>query len=331
MNATWVPVIEASTDAVPPAQRVDYWEAHNASELIGLRCSSYAPSGLRARERNFDLGSLRLADIAANEHVVERTLPIMRRHPKDSIFACMLLQGEAFFYQAGRCVPVHEGDLIVYGTTMPYLYGFTREMRQILVDIDAPQLLRGGIQRPTTPIHVDSGLRAGRLLLGALRSSLVEFVERPLAGDAEQVASRVRMLLETLLAPPGAPARRDESAALRLMRAEAFIAEHLADPDLDAERVARHVAISLRHLNRVFEKHDCTVTHWIWRQRLDRAHHRLADPAQGTIGVGDIALQCGFATQAHFARQFRSVYGMTPSLHRLMAASQASWPRPADH
>jgi hypothetical protein len=67
--------------------------------------------GLRARERNFDLGSVRLADIAGNEHVVERTLPIMRRHPKDSIFACMLLQGEAFFYQAGRCVKMLYGNV----------------------------------------------------------------------------------------------------------------------------------------------------------------------------------------------------------------------------
>jgi hypothetical protein len=181
MGSTWVPVIEALTDAVPPAQRLEYWESHNASELVGLRCTSYAPDGLRARERNFDLGSVRLADIAGNEHVVERTLPIMRRHPKDSIFACMLLQGEAFFYQAGRCVPVHEGDLIVYGTTLPYLYGFTREMRQILVDVDAAQLLRGGrLQRPTAPIHIDAGLRAGRLLLAALRRSVVDFVERPL-------------------------------------------------------------------------------------------------------------------------------------------------------
>lgn len=323
MGSTWVPVIEALTDAVPPAQRLEYWESHNASELVGLRCTSYAPDGLRARERNFDLGSVRLADIAGNEHVVERTLPIMRRHPKDSIFACMLLQGEAFFYQAGRCVPVHEGDLIVYGTTLPYLYGFTREMRQILVDVDAAQLLRGGrLQRPTAPIHIDAGLRAGRLLLAALRRSVVDFVERPLADDAEQVANRVRMLLEALLLSPDAPARHEESAALRLMRAESFIAQHLADPDLDAERVARHLAISLRHLNRVFEKHDGTVTQWIWRQRLDCAHRCLADPAQRALAVGDIALRCGFATQAHFARQFRAAYGTTPTHHRLLAVSQ---------
>jgi hypothetical protein len=158
MGSTWVPVIEASTDAVPPAQRLEYWESHNASELIGLRCSSYAPDGLRARERNFDLGSVRLADIAGNEHVVERTLPIMRRHPKDSIFACMLLQGEAFFYQAGRCVPMHEGDLIVYGTTIPYL----RPPRgQILNDVDGATAARWP-RSADAPIHVETGLRAGQ-------------------------------------------------------------------------------------------------------------------------------------------------------------------------
>jgi AraC-like DNA-binding protein len=324
MGSTWVPMIEATTDAVPPAQRIEYWESHNASELIGLRCTSYATDGLQARQRNFDLGSLRLAEISGNEHVVERTLPIVRSHPKDSIFACMLLQGEAFFYQAGRCVPVREGDLIVYTTTLPYLYGFTRAMRQVQVDIDAAPLVSGGrLARPIVPVRVEAGLRAGRMLAATLRRSLLDFMRRPLADDAAGVATQVRTLLEALLVPQGAQTRHDESSALRLLRAEAFIVEHLADLDLDAERVARHVAVSPRHLNRLFEKHDSTLTDWIWQQRLARAHACLADPAQRSASIGDIAMRCGFATQAHFARQFRRAYGMTPTQHRLLALAGA--------
>ena len=88
----YVPFKEGATEFAPARERVRYWESYTTSELIGLRCSTYAEEGLNARQRNFDLGALRIADIVGNEHVVERTMPIVRRHPKHSLFACLLLE-----------------------------------------------------------------------------------------------------------------------------------------------------------------------------------------------------------------------------------------------
>ncbi|HEX4233115.1 MAG TPA: helix-turn-helix domain-containing protein [Caldimonas sp.] len=322
MNDELVAKVEASTDVVPPAQRIKYWEAHNASELIGLRCSSYASQGLQARESNFDLGSLRLAEIRGNEHVVERTASLLRRHPKDSIFACLLLKGDAFFYQAGRCVPVHQGDLILYTTSLPYLYGFTREMWQVQVDIDAGRLLeRGRLWRPVAPIKIDGGLRSGRFLNDALRTTMRDFIDHPLAADAEAVAAKLQRLLETILSVHSPDPTRNESAVIRLLKAEAFIAEHLGEPELDAKAVARHLAISVRHLNRVFEHHRCTVTQWIWRQRLERARASLCNPAERQLAVGEIAMRHGFSTPSHFASSFKAEYGVTPSQQRRSAGA----------
>src|SRR6185295_1803009 len=96
MNKPLVPMTEVSTDQVPPDQRVAFWESYNASALIGLRCSAFAAQGLRARARSFDLDTVRITEICGNEHVVERAAPMLRTHPKDSIFACLLLEGEGF-------------------------------------------------------------------------------------------------------------------------------------------------------------------------------------------------------------------------------------------
>lgn len=321
MNLTLLPgartvtIEQASTDEVPLGERLRYWEAYTAQALIGVRCSSFAAEGLRARQRNFDLGALRLAEIAGNEHVVERTPTIMRRHPKDSVFACLLVEGEAFFYQSGRCMPIHAGDLVVYGTTQPYLYGVDAQARHVQVDIAHEQLMETcPVPASFAPIRIDAGLRTGRRLAQALREDMLSFIERPLAEHAPAVSRRLRSSLELLLRAyvlehAGGP-------DLRLLRAEAFIAEHLGDPQLEAETVARHVAMSLRNLNRVFERHGCSVTQWIWRERLARAHAQLADPAHAALPIGDIALQCGFATQAHFARAYRERFGCTPSERR---------------
>lgn len=309
-----VAVAHASTDDVPAAERLRYWEAHTAAELIGVRCSPYAAEGLVARQRNFDLGDVRLAEIAGNSHVVERNQPILRRHPKDAVFACLLLEGESFFFQAGRCLRLTAGDLIVYRTTTPYLYGMTRPVRQVQVDIAAERL-----QALAAPIHVDGSLRAGRLLTQPLQREMLDFMEAPRADRAAATGRRIASWLETLVrshAEPGAP-------DLRLLRAEAFIAEHLADPDLDAETVARRLSVSTRHLNRLFQPHGCTATQWIWQQRLAAAHRMLASAAHARSAIGELALQCGFATQAHFARVFRDTYGMTPREHRRASHSTA--------
>jgi AraC-like DNA-binding protein len=317
MSQKFVRLVEASTDTVAPAQRLKYWESHNASELIGLRCSSFASDGLSARERNFDLGSLRVADIVGNEHVVERTAPLLRRYPKDSIFACALLRGEAFFYQAGRCVPVREGDLIIYTTTIPYLYGFTRDMRQVQIDIDASRLFaEGTLKRPSAPIKIDGAVWTGRRLNEMLKQTMLDFIEEPVAENAPAVAGRIQTLLLALMGLGGNGSQRNESAAVRLFRAEAFIAEHLSDPKLDAADVARHLAVSVRHLNRIFEVHGCTVTQWIWRQRLVQAKARLADPTYSGLTVTEIALQWGFCTPSHFASMFKAHNGITPTAYR---------------
>jgi AraC-like DNA-binding protein len=302
-----VAIARASTDDVPAADRLRYWQAHTAAELIGVRCSVFAPQGLVATQRNFHLGDVRLAEIAGNEHIVERSEPLLRRHPKNAVFACLLLEGETFFFQSGRCLQVHAGDVIVYGTATPYLYGISRPMRQVQVDIPAELL-----PHLSAPIHVDGRLRAGRLLTQPLRREILEFIDAPRSDGAFSTGQRIASILEVLVRSHS----QSDTADLRLLRAESFIAERFADPALDADAVARALAISTRHLNRLFEPHGCTATQWIWRTRLSAAHGMLADAAHLASSIGEVALGCGFSTQAHFAHAFKAAYGLTPSDYR---------------
>lgn len=320
-TSRFVPIKEGATELAPSHERLRYWEAYNASELVGLRCTSYADAGLNARERNFDLGALRIADIVGNEHVVERSMPLVRRHPKDSLFACLLLEGEAFFFQSGRCTMVQSGDLIVYNTVKPYLYGFTRPMRQLMIDIKAYDLYGSTeFESPSSLIKIDGSLRAGRLLTDPLREQLLDFIGNPLSEGAPALIDHVRARLRVLLRPRSLDVPRSEALnAIRLLRAEGYIADHLADPQLDAKAVAGHLSMSVRNLNRVFESHECSITQWIWQERLVLAHRQLVAAAHAHRSISDIALGCGFSTQSHFAREFKQRYGMTPSQHRAIS------------
>jgi AraC-like DNA-binding protein len=329
MNALLAPVNEVSTEQVAPNDRLAFWEAHNASALIGLRCSTFASEGLRARERTYDLGSVRITEICGNEHVVERSSRMLHTHPKESVFASFLLQGNAFFFQSGRCINAGVGDVLVYSTDIAYLHGFTADMRLLIVEADLDQAENGvRVTRPRSPIKVDTSLRGGQLLAGALRSTTVGFVSRPLAADVPRVVARTRGVLQAILNPALIDRDLQDSPHWLLMRAEGYIAEHLQQPDLNAAAVASAVGKSLRQLNRLFAARQSSVSRQIWQQRLARAHDDLADPARRPATVGEIAYRWGFASQAHFARAFRARYGLAPVEHRRLAAESALAGRP---
>jgi len=312
-----VPQSEASTGQVPFRQRLAFWDAHNCSELIGLRSRSFATHGLVARERNFDLGTVRLAEVAGNEHVIERTPALLRRFPKDSVFVAVVEEGEIFFYQRGRCLTAKAGDILIYPTSKPYLCGYAQVARQFLVDLPASSLLaKDHWPCPDGPIKIDGSLQGGQALGAELGRTLRSFAASPLARDAPQVADRMHILCQTLLTLQHDLNRTGALTAIRRLRAEAFIAEHLGDEDLKVAAVARHVCLSPRHLNRLFARDDCTVTHWIWQQRLALAHRFLGDPAQRHQSIAEIAHRCGFASAAHFTSAFKTRYDLTPTQHR---------------
>jgi AraC-like DNA-binding protein len=319
MTKSLLRAAEVSTNEVSPDQRVAFWESYNESVLVGLRCSSFAPEGLSARGRIFNLETVRIADLWGNEHVVERSSPMVRSHPKNSVFACLLLEGEGFVFQSGQCIPIHPGDLVAYFSDVPYLHGLTRDSRLIVIDVESSQLLEAAAaDRFRSPVKVDARLPSGRLLASTLRSTAVDFVDNPYAADAEGVAAKCRLLVRALLAPSDKRLSGDHPDAVlwKLLRAETFIAEHLSDPDLSALTIARHLNISVRHLSRLFSTRQTSVTEWIWNQRLERAQESLSSPHTRSISIGEVAFRWAFANQAHFSRRFKGRYGLTPTEYR---------------
>ncbi len=304
-----VVVSSASTAVVEAADRVAFWEEHNAAALVGLTCSTYAPEGLVAQQLNLDLGGYRVADIAGNAHVIERAPTMVRQCPKDATFATVLLEGEAFFYQAGECVALVAGDVVVYDTDQPYMFGFGSRMRQLLIDV--PRALWeercGGVDLGR-PLRIPgSGPGSAALVARTLRTTLSRTVE-DVGTCPEGLPHHVLDLLQTMLTGTGTAVSTG-----RLMAAKMFVAEHLTDPSLCNEQVARAVGVTSRHLNRAFAAEGTTVAQYVHDRRLDGARADLAAPDMADHRISDIASRWAFASQAHFTRAFRARFGCTPT------------------
>lgn len=310
-------ITTVTTDGIDNRDRVVFWEEYNAQELVGLRCSTYHQDGLEARQLNMDLGELRLAEISGNSHVIDRSQEHISATPKDSVFITQLVTGSAFFYHGNGCLRLNAGDMVVYDTAQPYLFGFETKMRQLLIDIPRDALhghrLAASPDLPyvVSPTPDVNGTRV-RALGGLVRALIDD-------GDADD-QRRDDLLSSAISLLTG---RESTGAALR-RTATTYIMGRLTDPDLSVESVARAIGVSARHLNRTFAADNTTVSQFIHRQRLDGARKELVDPAAPVRRIADIAVRWGFSSQAHFTRAFRREFGCTPSEMRCIPIPDAT-------
>ncbi|MET7736780.1 helix-turn-helix domain-containing protein [Streptomyces sp. NPDC005402] len=314
-------ISRATTEHIAPAERVHYWEDYNRRALVGLSCTSYAEQGLLARQTNIELGGLRLADIAGNAHAIERSPQTVRSAPKDSVFATLLLKGEAVFLHEKGCLAATAGELLVYDTRRPYLFGFSSSMRQILVDVPHDLFGQAGVEGGLPgPMLFGRGTAREGALVAALSSVLGELAASRggLLGPADGEGAVLRLLRRLTEERTGGRSGPDAYRS-QLIVAEDYIDRHLHDPGLGAAQVAGVMDISVRHLGRIFELTGTSPARHIVERRLVRAYQELTGPGARETRIADVAHRWGFSSQAHFARLFRSRFGLTPSEARAEA------------
>jgi AraC-like DNA-binding protein len=90
------------------------------------------------------------------------------------------------------------------------------------------------------------------------------------------------------------------------------IEARLDRPSLTPASIATAFRLSRSSLYRLFEPLG-GVSGYIQERRLARAHAALLQPANRGRRVHEIAFDCGFSSEAHFSRSFRSAYGIAPS------------------
>jgi AraC-like DNA-binding protein len=100
---------------------------------------------------------------------------------------------------------------------------------------------------------------------------------------------------------------------VRLRSVKAWIEEHLVDPDLSLEKIAKSNGISLRYLHYLFRLTDMSVSEWIRDRRLQRCYDLLKRPELHALSVTEVAYQLGFNSSSHFSTAFRRKFGVSPS------------------
>jgi len=288
-----------STVGLPAAHRVDLWETHNATALVGLDVHAGHP--LFATELNVHLPHTDLARVAASAHMVRRTKNVIERSPADAIAVYLTLRGDAWFESAEGARSLRPGDLLICETNRPFARGFSYGLQELVVKAERAALPE---VRPLSGPVVTS-------FCGNGRSSQYARALATITGGATRARQHrpadegtVLDLITVLAAGRSAsPATAHRAAA------HSYIEKHLTNPDLGAEEVAAVIGISARQLSRIFAADGTSIPRHILSRRLHLAYALLAAGQPTAPTVADIAARCGFTSVTYFSHTFRQHFG----------------------
>ncbi len=215
--------------------------------------------------------------------------------------------------QLARQEIVVPGELMAVDLSVPYDFSWSGNGAAGCIQIPIDELAL-----PVDVIHRAVGrVRTSPLyrLVGHHVAHLVADADRLSADPAAPALGAASIELARALLVSAARVDRRSREVLAdtlLTRVRAYVRQHLTDPDLRPATIAAAHNVSLRHLYKVCAHAGLSLEQWIITERLRGAREELRRPESRQRPIAVIARDWGFRDPTHFARRFRSVYGMTP-------------------
>jgi AraC-like DNA-binding protein len=279
----------------------------DAEDAIVLRSNSpiQGPS-------TFSLGSLQMSAFSCDEAV--DVVPY-RTRPVSGVVLGLVLDGEVTLSQAGRSAVLAPGQFTFYEGSRPFHVSADGPHSYLAVLIP---LFKIGLQLVDVAGMVATDLSSMRTSASLLSTSLTTLAAgqatlpmRSRLHVADAVLSLIHAVVTDEQVGPGAP----RGLALFNLLAQ-WVEQHLADAQLDTERVAAAHHLSARYVRQVFSQHGTTVSRFIRERRLEHARADLANPACATHNISTIARRWHFDEPSVFSRNFRDQYGESPNAYR---------------
>lgn len=309
---------DLSTDAVPAAERLDYWRDATNSLFPPTQLRRAGFEGFYGHVAWLALGEVTVADIVSTSLDVVRGEREIRSGDDRWYELTIQIEGECAFSQDGRDIVTGPRSMVLYDSRRPYAMRFRGPYRQVSLKVPRAELRE---RAPAVDRLVALHLPADRIPGRFIHDLAVGLCERPSDVPAPLARRLEQHVLElTATALMDADAGAVSAAGLsQLDRIKAFILSRLDDAELSPRDIASAHGISLRRLYELFEAEEQQVARFVQAQRLDRIRRELADPLMRALPINTIALRRGFKDFSHFSRAFRRQFGVSPGMFRAAA------------
>ncbi len=308
-----------STSGLTPKRQIQCW-TDGLTELCGkFDVDPLDASSLEGKINYTTVSRLKLCQIEVSQHRIAH--PVSRAKTTEHPFIKILFQtyGASHFEQNGRHLDLMPGDCLAYDVSCPHIIISPSLTRHEVVIVPKELLQERGFHSANLPAcKLSARTGTGRIAHDFMHTAF---------GEAPKLSPQTALgvadtLIDLLLLPlreAGTAFERGGPLAL-YVRAQAFIHEHLRDPDLSIDQISAELGCTKRYLHMLFSDRGMTVSDYIWQARLQNCRQELE--AQRGKTITDVAFSWGFSSSSHFSRVFRKYFGIVPSsIHKTQQGS----------
>jgi len=304
-----------STDAVAPRDRAPQWCEWVWRHFGGLQSDLYGDSAFDGQMAASHAGDVILTRLEANRHRVLRTPSMARTSDTAYLKIVAPWQGSATVQQQGREASARDGAWVIYDTTGAYEIANPERVDHLIVMVPKEQIAERSLRFDGAMARRLGANGISRVALETMRNTYLELPnmsEAAAQGAGELIKQLVRL---SLMEAAGHETSLTQREALR-DRIRSHVQQHLREPALSVDGIARALNCSRRHLYNAFAGEGESIAGYIQRLRLEACIRDLQQGGPHARPITDIALSWGFGNPSHFSRVFRDRTGMSPSEFR---------------
>jgi AraC family transcriptional regulator len=193
----------------------------------------------------------------------------------------------------------------------------THGLESLILTISHPALraandgISPGVELRVVPRLADA--RLGALVAAVNAERVAGFPSGRLFLDSIELALARALVNDYAFRRPSPRIYRGGLTPARLRKVVELVHARM-DSDLSLEELANAAGLSITHFSQMFRQSTGQSPHqFVLQHRIERAKEMLRAAENRVL---DVAVACGFKSQEHFARVFRSVCGASPTEYR---------------
>jgi len=282
---------QVTIDKFPGAARENAWLGALSSLSLASRMDDGNAIAGQLQLKHCQSGGL-LALLKSGQQVLT-SLPAENEEPHFMLMLCLKGRGSL----ASRTVSIELADNVLCALDLSLAWSITWRTDFEVVVLQVPRrrvTSRLARARPTFPTVLGNSVAAitARPVLRTLASH-IELIDQADLAAVETAATElaVSALLSELKSGDG---DLTEVQAAHFRRVAATIETHLHETDLAMGDIARREGMSVRYLQRLFEKRGESFSDYVRGLRLERCRIDLIDPNHGDESIAAIGRRWGF-------------------------------------
>ena len=272
-----------------------------------IQHQTYRDAAVDGKLEIADVAWIQVARITAGRHrVVHEPAPSVTA----SVSIALQVTGRSIIEQVARTVRLTPGHWCVCNLSQRYVLSSPAASQRLVILIPRSRIEASEDLERVSMRALAATSGVSRLAFGAA-SSLIEELAAINADRIEDLAESVCRLINLAMHERARYQPPEAARASLSERIRAYVSDHLRDPELCLDSIAKHLNASKRSLHRAVRDANESIHELIWRERLERCRRDLLDPAKMKQTITDIAQSWGFKNLTHFSRAFRARFGVT--------------------